>query len=99
MSREPLVGGLEDIRAVLQTAVLLARNLEATLHLAIPGSERLQIHFGSAPCPTLLWGLTHWVLRRLNSGDSPSRACFVIELGVLVDLHSVSVLIRRTGTV
>ena len=48
-----LVGDLEDVLAVLRTAVLLARNLRATLYLDFSGKDAFPVHFGQTPCPAL----------------------------------------------
>lgn len=98
MGRVIVVAGLEDTLAVLRTAVLLARNFRATLHLVVLEAERLQIHFGSAPCHALLLGLLDLVQRRLNKSSSVSSANFVVEIGVLPDLHSILIRIHNTDS-
>jgi hypothetical protein len=49
-----LLGDLDDVLACLRTAVLLARNLRATLFLGLPGKEVLPVRFSEAPCSTLV---------------------------------------------
>jgi hypothetical protein len=47
-----LLGDLEDVLAVLRTAVLLARNLRAPLSLGLPGQNVLPVDFSQPPCAT-----------------------------------------------
>jgi len=99
MGRVTVVAGLEDTLAALRTAVLLARNFRATLHLVVLEAERLQIHFGPTSCHALLLGLLDLVQGRLNKSSSVSSANFVIEIGILSDLHSILIHIHTADSV
>ena len=48
-----LLGDVEDVLAVLRTAVLLARNLRASLSLSLPGRDVLPVELGQTPCSTV----------------------------------------------
>ena len=99
MEETTVEAGLEDALAVLRTAVLLARNHQATLHLVLPATESLEIHFGRAPCHSLLLGLTDAVKRRLSKLVSASSPNFTVEIGILRNARSISIHIGKTDSV
>ncbi len=43
------MGDLEEVLAVLQTAIVLARNLSAPLSLKLPGKDIFQVDLGKSP--------------------------------------------------
>ncbi len=98
IGRVTVVAGLEDALAVLRTAVLLARNFRATLHLVVFEAERFQIHFGSAPCHALLLGLLNSVENRLSQLVSGASANFAVEIGILSKPYSISIHIHAAGS-
>jgi hypothetical protein len=52
-----LLGDWQDVRAVLRTAVLLARNLRTPLFFGLPGGDVLPVQLGEGLNATLVSGL------------------------------------------
>jgi hypothetical protein len=96
-----LLGDLEDALAVLRTAVLIARNLRATLFLDFPGKHASSIHFGEATCSTSASELLHSVRPRLRKLMSVHRQALVLEITItaasFISEGSISMRIRSVN--
>ena len=96
-----LLGDLEDALAVLRTAVLIARNLRATLFLDFPGKHVSSIHFGEATCSTSASELLYSVRPRLRKLMSVHRQALVLEVTItaasFISEGSISMRIRSVN--
>jgi hypothetical protein len=77
-----LLGDLEDALAALRTAVLIARNMKATLFLDFPGKHISSIDFGEATCSTSASELLHSVRPQLRKLMSVHRQALVLEFTI-----------------
>jgi hypothetical protein len=96
-----LLGDLEDALAALRTAVLLARNLRATLSLNLPRKGVSSIHFGEATCSTSASGLLDSVRPQLRKLMSMHRQALVLEVSItaasFISEGSISMRIRSVN--
>ena len=95
-----LLGDLEDVLAVLRTAVLLARNLRAPLSLSFPGKDVLPVDFGKAPYSTLVSELLDSARAQLRRLAAPA---FAMEVNVIaasfVSAGSITMCVRNANSV
>jgi hypothetical protein len=75
-----LLGDLEEVLAVLRTAVLLARNLRAPLTLSLPGKDVLPFDFGETPSSTAVSRLLDSARAQLRRLGAPA---FVMEVNLV----------------
>ncbi len=97
---------VEDVLALLRTAVILARHFGASLVVdlpeAVPGRTHLansgmEMHLGFAPCSAMVSALLHSVehrLRKLNSGLNNN---FLVEFGFPVESRGFLLRIHAAG--
>ena len=93
-----MLGDLEDVLAVLRTAVVLARNLRATLFLGLSGKDVFPVHFGEAAYSTL-------VAEVLDSAGAQLRglgAPFAMEVNIVaasfISEGAITMRVRSTNT-
>jgi hypothetical protein len=96
-----VLADVEDVLAVLRTAVLFARSLQATLSVNLPGGEGLSALFGEDPASlSELLDSVQTELRELVSTGAPS---FILEASVIaasfVSAGSISVRVRSANSV
>ena len=95
-----LLGDLEDVLAVLRTAVLLARNLRAPLSLSFPGKDVLPVDFGKAPYSTLVSELLDFARAQLGRLAAPAFAMEVnIVAASFVCAGSITMCVRSANSV
>lgn len=97
-----LIGDWHDVKAVLRTAVLLARNLRTPLFFGLPGNDILPVELGEAPNSTLVSEL-------LDSGKMQGRGhrratpSFAMEVNVIaasfVSAGSITMRVRTADSV
>jgi hypothetical protein len=97
-----LLGDVDDVLAVLRTAVLLARNLGASLSLQFPGTDPSPFSFSEAPSParlSVLLGSVGPQLRKLISERSPMLASEVtVTVASFVSKGTISMRVRSVNT-
>jgi len=98
-----VLADVEDVFAVLRTAILFARSLQATLSVNLPGREVFSVHFGEDPSPASLSELLDSVqteLRKLVSTHAPK---LILEASVIaasfVSAGCISVWVRSANSV
>jgi hypothetical protein len=77
-----LTGDWQDVKAVLRTAILLAKNMRTPLFFGLPGEEVLAVQLGGAPNATLVSELVDSATTqgRRHRGAAP---CFAMEVNVV----------------
>ena len=88
-----LLADMEDALSLLRTAVLLARNLRATLYLDLPGRDVVEVRCSPASCSTLLSELLESARGRLSelvSGPGP---------GLIVEANIIAASFVAAGTI
>jgi hypothetical protein len=91
-----------DVPAVLRTAVLLAKNVRATLYLDLPGKDIFEVHFGRASSPKMLSGLLDSVEQQPNEVVAMSGPGFGLEATIIaasfVSAGSISMRVRSASS-
>ena len=94
---------LEDVLAMLRTAVLLARHFGVPLFVVLPDADSgraicpsspLEMRLGSAPCSAMLAGLLHSTERRLRAIFAKSQENFSVEIGFLAEPRGIFLRIK-----
>ena len=97
-----LLGGVDDVLALLRTAVLLARNMEASLFFEFPGRDTSPSFFSEAPSPARLSGLLDSAgpqLRKLISETAPLLASEItVTAASFVSKGTISMRVRSVHT-
>lgn len=75
-----LLGDLEEVLAILRTAVLLARNLRAPLSISLPGQNVLPVDFGETPSSSAVSRLLDSARARLGRLTAPA---FIVEVNLV----------------
>ena len=95
------MGDVDDVLAVLRTAVLLARNLGASLSLEFPGRDPSPLFFSQAPSPVRLSRLLGSVapeLCKLISETAPMLASEVtVTAASFVSKGTISMRVRSVS--
>ena len=101
-----LLGDVEEVLAVIRTAVLLARNLRAPLSLSLPGKDVLPVDFGESPFSTAVSRLLDSARAQLRKFDSPAfvmevnlvAASFVLGGSITMRVRSVNEVVEHQET-
>ena len=98
-----VLADVEDVLAVLRTAVLFARSLKTTLSVDLPEREVFAVHFGESSCPASLSELLDSVETKLRELVSTDALSLVLEASVIaasfVSAGSISVRVRSATSV
>lgn len=98
-----VTAAVEDVLALLRTAVILARHFGASLIVdlpeVIPGRTHLansvmEVHLGAAPCSAMVSALLRSVEHRLRKLNSDLNNSFFVEFGFAVDSRGFLLRIR-----
>ena len=95
-----LLGDLEDVLAVLRTAVLLAKNMKAPLSLDLLGRDILPGNFDDTPYSKLVSELLGSARAQLGRLNAPA---FAMEVNVIaasfVSAGSIAMCVRNANSV
>ncbi len=101
-----LLGDLEDVLAVLRTAVLLARSLKAPLSLSLFGKDILSGHIDETPQSTSVSELLNSAKAQLRELAAPAftmeinfiAASFVSAGSITMNVHSANPALMSENT-
>ena len=101
-----LLGDLEDVLAVIRTAVLLAKNLKAPLSLNLIGRDILPGNFSDTPYSKLVAEILRFAKAQLEGLAAPAfimeanivAASFVCAGSVTLSVRSADPILRRQRT-
>lgn len=77
-----LTGDWQDVKAVLRTAILLAKNMRTPLFFGLPGEEVLAVELGGAPNATLVSELVDSATTQ-GPRHRGVASCFAMEVNVV----------------
>ena len=101
-----LLGDLEDVLAVIRTAVLLAKNLKAPLSLNLIGRDILPGNFNDTPYSKLVAEILRFAKAQLEGLAAPAfimeanivAASFICSGSVTLSIRSADPILRRQRT-